>query len=136
MDVLRLESLHIPSRRLSQPANLIRAVSIVDVETFDVDVATRSRRLLEILYRSWTCLNELSSFSMHARISDCMLLRLFTRSATLDGEKLCLSTTWTYASEFSLEGRAIDCKFVFSDSVRSVSRSRVIKVSSRALQSF
>jgi hypothetical protein len=45
-DVLRLQSLHIPSRHLSQPADLIRAVSIVDTDTIDSDVTRRSRRLL------------------------------------------------------------------------------------------
>ena len=44
--LLRFESPQVPSRRLSQPANSIRAVSIVDVEKTDVDVATCMRRLL------------------------------------------------------------------------------------------
>jgi len=49
VDVLRPESFHAPSRRLSHPDNLIRAVSIVDVETPDIDFEIRSRRLLVIL---------------------------------------------------------------------------------------
>ena len=47
--LLRLEILHAPSRRLSQPANLTRAVSAVDVETIDVDVAMRTRGFFIVL---------------------------------------------------------------------------------------
>jgi len=46
VDVLRLKGLRIPERRSSHPANLIRAVSTVDVETSDMDVEMRSRSLV------------------------------------------------------------------------------------------
>jgi len=49
VDVFRLEGFHVPSRCSSHPANLIRAVSIVDVETLDMNVEVRSRPLFVML---------------------------------------------------------------------------------------
>ena len=48
VDVLRLQSLDVAQRSLSQLANLIRAVKNVDVEIFDMDDTMRSRQLLVI----------------------------------------------------------------------------------------
>jgi len=98
---------------------------IVDVEALDMNVEVCSRPLLVKVWRSWTCLNVLLSFLRHAHVSNCMFWGLDTRSATLDGEKLCLSISCTYPSDLSFAGRAIDSKFDFSDSAQSVSCSRM-----------